>query len=38
MKKGTFELGGNDPFLVLADADVDKAVACAYKSRMMTNG
>jgi|LakMenE18May11ns_1017448.scaffolds.fasta_scaffold9803046_2 succinate-semialdehyde dehydrogenase/glutarate-semialdehyde dehydrogenase len=37
MKKGTFELGGNDPFLVLKDAEIDKAVDCAYKSRMLAN-
>ena len=38
LKKMTLELGGNDPFCVLADADIQKAVECAYKSRMGTNG
>jgi succinate-semialdehyde dehydrogenase/glutarate-semialdehyde dehydrogenase len=38
MKKGTFELGGNDPFIVLKEADVDLAVEKAYVSRMATNG
>lgn len=38
MKKTTLELGGNDPFCVLADADIGKAVDCAYKSRMGANG
>ena len=37
MKKGSFELGGNDPFIVLDDADIDKAVEFAYKSRMGAN-
>ncbi len=37
LKKGHFELGGNDPFIVLNDADMDKAVACAYSSRMGAN-
>ena len=25
MRKGTFELGGNDPFIVLAEANLEKA-------------
>ena len=37
MKKGCFELGGNDPFVVLKDADMEKAVDAAYASRMVCN-
>ena len=38
MKKATFELGGNDPFIVMRDADVDKAAEAAYISRLRCNG
>ena len=38
MKKGCFELGGNDPFVVLKDADLERAVECAYISRMANSG
>lgn len=37
MKKGTFELGGNDAFIVLQEANLEKAVQAAFKSRMMCN-
>ena len=37
MKKGHFELGGNDPFLVLRDADIQRAAEIGYKSRMGAN-
>jgi len=37
MKKGHFELGGNDPFIVLNDADIEKAAMLGYKSRMGAN-
>lgn len=37
MKKSTFELGGNDPFIVLKDADIQKAAILAYRSRMSAN-
>jgi succinate-semialdehyde dehydrogenase/glutarate-semialdehyde dehydrogenase len=38
MKKGCFELGGSDPFIVLEDSDLDLAVSKAYISRMVNNG
>lgn len=38
MKKGCFELGGNDPFVVFKDADIEAAVDAAYKSRMGNSG
>ena len=37
MKKATFELGGNNAFIVLNDAKIDKAVQAAYQSRMHCN-
>ena len=38
MKKGCFELGGNDPFVVLKDANMERAVNAAYTSRMGNSG
>lgn len=38
MKKAAFELGGNDPFVVLKDADMELAVNMGYASRMANNG
>jgi len=32
------ELGGNDPFLVLKDANIEQAVNIAYTSRMANSG
>ena len=38
MKQINLELGGNDPFIILKDADMKKAVDAAFTSRMLNNG
>ena len=38
LKKTTMELGGSDAFIVLDDADLDKAVKHAVSGRMSNSG
>ena len=38
MKRGVFELGGSDPSLVLADANIEKSAEAIAKSRLQNTG
>lgn len=38
LKKTVLELGGSDPYLVLADADLDQAAAVSAKGRLVNSG
>ena len=38
LKKTVLELGGNDPYLILEDADLDYAVKACVEGRLLNNG
>lgn len=38
LKKTVLELGGSDPYLILEDADLDKAIPACVESRLINSG
>ncbi|GAA4468644.1 NAD-dependent succinate-semialdehyde dehydrogenase [Nemorincola caseinilytica] len=38
LKKAVLELGGSDPYVILADADMDKALEIAVRGRLVNSG
>lgn len=38
LKKAVLELGGSDPYIILADANMDKAVEIALRGRLVNTG
>ena len=38
LKKTVLELGGNDPYLILEDAEIDNAVEACIEGRLLNNG
>ena len=38
LKKTVMELGGSDPYIIFADADIDNAVNTAVTARLLNNG
>ena len=38
IKKSVLELGGNDPYIILKDADLDNAVKSCVAGRLLNSG